>query len=80
MTRSRRIAWAFLRGFIHGRKYGEATIRQTGYFYPEYDMELVDVFRNGSLDGAIGDYYRIDVGGHRRRTKYGSGSPSLFRS
>lgn len=51
---------AFCQGWMDGVLLGERTARQAETDYPEYTVQAVDAYCQGSIDGRLNDAWRLN--------------------
>ena len=54
-------ATAFEQGWSYGDRYGEASMREIETVRPDLSVSQAQAFAQGTVDGAIGDRYRLDL-------------------
>ena len=63
MTTKQRISqdWAFWRGFMDGMNTGEKSAREAALQYPHFIPSETQAYLQGSVDGSIGDLFRLNL-------------------
>ena len=54
--------FAFGKGYVDGALLGERTLAEAGNDHPSMSSDEIDAYCQGTIDGAAGDPYRLNLG------------------